>query len=178
MNTDSTNPVTLSERKKVVAIVGGHSHNTSEEAMGLAESVGRLAAESGLIVATGGFDGIMEAALRGAKKAGGTTMAVLKGNDKSSANRYADICIATSLDLAFMHVLVWTADVIVAFEGNYGTLTEIALALETRRPLVMVGIHRHLDTTAIPSDSFLHLPNVSGVNQTRLVSYFKRYAIL
>ena len=166
------------ERRKIVAIVGGHSHNTTDEAMDLAEQVGFFVAQAGFIVATGGFDGIMEAALRGAKRAGGTTMAILKGNNKDSANPYADICIVTSLDLAFIHVLVWTADVVIAFEGNYGTLTEIALALEIRRPLAMLGNTRHLDTTTITSDAYLSLPDMTASNQAKLVAYFKRHALL
>jgi uncharacterized protein (TIGR00725 family) len=95
-----------------------------------AENVGRLLAERGAVLVCGGLGGVMEAACRGAKEAGGTTIGILPGSDRSAANPYVDIAIPTGLGEARNALVVRSADALIAVGGAYGTLSEIALALK------------------------------------------------
>lgn len=142
--------------KKIIGIIGGHQHNTTRNALLLAEHVGAELARRGFAIICGGYDGIMEAVCRGCKEAGGTTIGVLKGNDLSQANPYIDYVIATSMDLASNHIIIWSSLGIIAFDGMYGTLNEIALALDTGKPLISLGQHRLLNVTNVDSNSFAH----------------------
>lgn len=141
---------------RLVGIVGGHLANTTEPALHLAEAVGEELARRGYGVVCGGFDGVMEAACRGAKRAGGTTVGILKGNDWRAGNAWLDIPILTSMDVACNNVLVWTAMGLIGFDGRYGTLNELALALDFGRPLVTVGRHELLNVAGVRSTRFSH----------------------
>jgi uncharacterized protein (TIGR00725 family) len=103
---------------------------------GAAESVGRGLAEGGAVVVCGGLGGVMEAACRGAKCAGGTTVGILPGGSRADANRYVDVAIATGLGELRNGLIVRTADVLVAVGGEFGTLSEIALALKAGKPVI------------------------------------------
>ena len=81
----------------------------------------------------------MEAACRGAKAAGGTTLGILPGSNRSDANAFVDVAVATGLGEGRNALVVRTADVVVAVGGAYGTLSEIALALRAGIPVV--GLH-------------------------------------
>ena len=81
----------------------------------------------------------MEAACRGAKKAGGTTVGILAGVDRSDANRYVDVAIPTGLGQARNAVIVRAGDALIAIGGGYGTLSEIALALRRDKHVVGLG---------------------------------------
>lgn len=105
----------------------------------LAEEVGALLARQGCVVVCGGLGGVMEAACRGAKGAGGTTVGVLPGNDRVAANRFVDIPIVTGMGEARNTVVVKSAQAVIAVGGMYGTLSEIALALKLGIPVV--GLH-------------------------------------
>ena len=78
----------------------------------------------------------MEAACRGAKAAGGTTVGILPGDDRAQANDYVDVAIATGLGEGRNALIVRAVDALVAVGGEYGTLSEIALALKTGKPVV------------------------------------------
>jgi uncharacterized protein (TIGR00725 family) len=104
----------------------------------LAEEVGRLLAVRGAVVVCGGLGGVMEAVCRGAKSAGGTTTGILPGLDRSEANPWVDVAIPTGLGEARNALVVRAADVLIAIGGEYGTLSEIALALKTGKPVVGV----------------------------------------
>lgn len=117
-----------------VAVVG--SGSAEREQLVLAEEVGRLLATRGALVVCGGLGGVMEAACRGAKSAGGTTVGILPGLDRREANAWVDVAIPTGLGEARNALVVRTADVLVAIGGEYGTLSEIALALKTGKPVV------------------------------------------
>ncbi|MBD0281155.1 MAG: TIGR00725 family protein [Thermoleophilaceae bacterium] len=104
--------------------------------MAAAESVGRALAARGAVVVCGGLGGTMEAACRGAKDAGGTTVGVLPGSDRAHANPFVDVAVATGLGEARNALVVRAADALVAIGGGYGTLSEIALALRTGKPVV------------------------------------------
>ena len=84
----------------------------------------------------GGLGGVMEAACRGARQAGGTTVGLLPGLDRRDANPYVDVAIPTGLGEARNALVVRTADVLVAVGGGYGTLSEIGLALRTGKHVV------------------------------------------
>lgn len=109
------------------------------EAERAAETVGRALAEAGAVVVCGGLGGVMEAACRGANAAGGTTLGILPGEDRRAANEYVDLAVATGLGEARNAVVVRSADAMVAVGGEYGTLSEIALALRAGMPVVGVG---------------------------------------
>ena len=106
------------------------------EVVAAAEAVGRELAARGAVVVCGGLGGAMEAACRGAKEAGGTTVGLLPGLDRSDANPYVDVAVLTGLGEARNALVVRTADALVAVGGGYGTLSEIGLALRTGKRVV------------------------------------------
>jgi uncharacterized protein (TIGR00725 family) len=121
-----------------VAVIGPGDGAAAEE-LEAAERIGRLLAEAGAVVVCGGLGGVMEAACRGAKEGGGTTVGVLPGRDRAAANQYVDVAIATGLGEARNALVVRAADVLIAVGGGYGTLSEIALALKGGTPVVGIG---------------------------------------
>jgi uncharacterized protein (TIGR00725 family) len=78
----------------------------------------------------------MEAACRGAKGAGGTTIGILPGTDRLAANAFVDVAIPTGLGEARNALVVRAADALIAVGGGYGTLSEIALALKAGKRVV------------------------------------------
>ncbi len=78
----------------------------------------------------------MESACQGAKEAGGTTVGILPGDDRAAANQFVDVAIATGLGEARNALVVRAADALIAIGGEYGTLSEIALALKAGKPVV------------------------------------------
>lgn len=117
-----------------VAVVGPWECDQATAA--LAEEVGRELAARGAVVVCGGMGGAMEAACRGAKAAGGTTVGLLPGMDRSSANPFVDVAIPTGLGEARNVLVVRAADVVLAVRGEFGTLSEIAFALRIGTPVV------------------------------------------
>ena len=117
-----------------VAVVGGGEANAG--ALAAAEDVGRELAKRGAVVLCGGLGGVMEAACRGAKAEGGTTVGILPTDDRRHANEYVDVAIATGMGEARNALVVRAADVVLAIDGEFGTLSEIALALRTGTPVV------------------------------------------
>lgn len=101
-----------------------------------AEEVGRLLAERGCVVVTGGVDEVMAAAHRGAKAAGGTTIAILPGESRADANAWADHVVVTGIGHARNLAVAATADVVIAIGGGYGTIAEMAFALRLGRLVV------------------------------------------
>ncbi|CAN5204946.1 TIGR00725 family protein [soil metagenome] len=129
--------VPVSERPPVVAVVGSGEADPELEA--IAERVGARVAGRGALLVCGGLGGVMAAACKGAKGAGGTTVGVLPGSDGSAANAFVDVVVATGLGEARNTVVVRSADVVVAVGGGYGTLSEIGFALKVGRPVVGLG---------------------------------------
>jgi hypothetical protein len=101
-----------------------------------AERVGAAVARAGAVLLTGGRGGVMAAASRGARRAGGVVVGILPGFARTDANRWVTIPIVTGMDQARNVVLVRSCDAIVAVGGMYGTLSEIALALKLGVPVV------------------------------------------
>jgi uncharacterized protein (TIGR00725 family) len=120
-----------------VAVVG--DGRCSAEVAAQAEAVGRELAQRGAILVCGGLGGVMEAACRGAKAAGGLTIGILPGAQRRDANRYVDIPIVTGMGEARNVLVVQSAQAVIAVHGEYGTLSEIAHALKLGIPVV--GLH-------------------------------------
>jgi uncharacterized protein (TIGR00725 family) len=104
-----------------------------------AEEVGRLLAERGCIVVTGGLDEVMAAAHRGAKAAGGATVAILPGEDRSAANPWADHVVVTGIGHARNLAVAASGQAVIAVGGSYGTIAEMALALRLGRRVVALS---------------------------------------
>jgi uncharacterized protein (TIGR00725 family) len=120
-----------------VAVIGASACGAAEE--GLAEEVGRLVALQGATLVCGGSGGVMEAAARGAKQAGGTTIGILPGHDRALANPYIDHIVTTGIGHARNLAVVSSGDAVIAVGGSYGTLSEIGLAAKIGRPVVILG---------------------------------------
>ena len=101
-----------------------------------AYDVGAAIASHNAILVCGGRGGVMEAAARGAKDNAGVTIGILPGNTKEQANPNIDIIIPTGIGEARNVVVVNTADALIAMHGRYGTITEIAFALKSGKPVI------------------------------------------
>lgn len=120
-----------------MAVVGpGDADAGAEET---AERVGRELARRGAVLVCGGLGGVMEAACRGAREAGGTTVGILPGTDRRSANRFVEVAVPTGMGEARNALVVRAADAVLAVRGGYGTLSEIALALKAGKPVIGLG---------------------------------------
>jgi uncharacterized protein (TIGR00725 family) len=116
-----------------VAVIGsGREHEAR------AEEVGRLLAERGCTVVTGGRGEVMEAASRGAKAAGGTTIGVLPGESRADANPWIDHAVVTGVGHARNLAVVASGDAVIAVGGKWGTLAEIGFAHALGRPVVIL----------------------------------------
>jgi len=113
--------------KKLVAVIGG-SVIKDEEIRQIAFETGKEIASRGYVLVCGGMGGVMEEASKGAKSVGGLVVGILPGKDKTDANPYIDIPVVTSISHARNAIIVRTADCVIAINGEYGTLSEIALA--------------------------------------------------
>jgi uncharacterized protein (TIGR00725 family) len=120
-----------------IAVVGPSAGTPAELALG--EAVGRLIAQNGAVLVCGGLGGLMEAAAGGCAEAGGRSVGVLPGNDRNAANPYLTTVVATGMGEARNAIVVRTADAVIAVAGEFGTLSEIALALKMGRPVIGLG---------------------------------------
>jgi uncharacterized protein (TIGR00725 family) len=103
-----------------------------------AEQVGRLLAERGATVVTGGLGEVMAAAARGAKGAGGTTIGILPGETRMDGNPWLDHVVVTGIGHGRNLAVVASGDAAIAVGGRYGTLAEIGFALTLGRPVVVL----------------------------------------
>src|SRR5881392_4046302 len=116
-----------------VAVIGsGREHEAR------AEQVGRLLAERGCTVVTGGLGEVMAAAARGAKTAGGTTLGILPGESRAGANEWLDHVVVTGIGHARNLAVAASGDGAIAVGGSWGTLSEIAFAMRLGRPVVVL----------------------------------------
>lgn len=123
--------------KPYVAVVGASV--ADKDLAALAEEVGRLLAERGACLLSGGLGGVMEASCRGAHEAGGQTIALLPSLDRRDANTYVDVVIPTGMGEMRNTLIVRAADAVIAVGGEFGTLSEVAFALATSTPVVGLG---------------------------------------
>lgn len=122
-----------------VCVIGGST--VTEEAYEAAKTVGRELASRGHTVVCGGLTGVMEAACHGAVSEDGHTIGILPGDDPDDANPFVDTAIATGLGNARNALVVLNADAAIAIDGNYGTLSEIAFALDAGLPVAGLETH-------------------------------------
>ncbi len=120
--------------KKLIAVIGG-SVIKSEKIREIAFEAGKEIALRGYVLICGGMGGVMEEASKGAKSVGGLVVGILPGKDISDANAYIDIPIVTAMSHARNAIIVRTAECVVAIDGEYGTLSEIALAKVINKPV-------------------------------------------
>ena len=121
-------------RTSRIGVIG--SAQCSREIYHLAEQVGEGIARGGALLICGGLGGVMEGACKGAKAAGGTTIGILPGIRPEDANPYVDIPLATGLGLARNLFVVRSSQALIAIEGGYGTLSEIAFSLQLGVPVI------------------------------------------
>jgi len=117
-----------------IAVVGGAQCSRDEAK--LAEAVGAELAKRKVTLVCGGLGGVMAAACKGARSAGGKTVGILPGSTRDEANPYIDIPIVTGIGEARNVIVVNTAQAVIAIGGKFGTLSEIAYALRSKTPVV------------------------------------------
>lgn len=124
------------DRKPVIAVIG--AGKCSRKLRDMAAEIGRYVAENGGVLLCGGLGGVMEGAARGAKEAGGTTIGIIPSENKADANQFIDHVIPTGFGQARNVLVVRAADAIVALPGKFGTLSEMAFALVSGKPIISV----------------------------------------
>ena len=102
----------------------------------LAEEVGKEIAKRGAAVVCGGLGGVMEAVCKGARSEGGLTIGIIPSDFRDDANKYVQIPIVTGMGIGRNVMLVKSADALIAVGGGFGTLSEIAHALNLGRTVV------------------------------------------
>ena len=126
----------ISKRPRI-GLIGGSK--AGKKFLEIAEDVGRLVAERGGVLVCGGMAGVMEAACRGAKEAGGLTVGIIPGAKRADANAWVDIAIATGMGYTRNALVVMNSDAIIAVDGAYGTLSEIAYAMIHEKKVIGLG---------------------------------------
>lgn len=117
-----------------IGVIGGSE--VSPQIAELAEEVGREIARHGAVLVCGGLGGVMEAACRGAKSEDGLTIGILPGDNRQDANPHVQIPIVTGIGYARNVAVVKSAQVVIAIDGSYGTLSEISHALQSGIPVI------------------------------------------
>jgi len=120
-----------------IGVIGGSRADT--KSLQLAFKVGQLIAKNGATLICGGLGGVMEAASRGAKQAGGLTIGILPGNSPHEANPHIDVAIATGLGYSRNSLVAMNSDALIAIDGEYGTLTEIAYGCIYGKKIIGLG---------------------------------------
>ena len=136
---------------RYVAVVGAGRATPGQEAV--AEEVGRRLAARGAVVVCGGLGGVMAAVSRGASEAGGVVLGLLPGPDRSAGNRWLTVAVPTGMGEMRNGLVVRAADVVIAIGGEYGTLSEVALALKGGRRVIGVGFGFEVDGVEEAADA-------------------------
>jgi len=124
-------------RTNLVSVIGGAS--ADQEDVSWAERLGELLADSGFTVICGGGTGVMEAVCRGIAFKGGHSIGILPGSSPLEANRWVETVIVTGMGTSRNRIIALSGDVAVAVGGMYGTLSEIAYALQAGKPVCATG---------------------------------------
>ena len=132
-----------------ISVIG--AGQASDDEMAAAEEIGRRLAEAGAVLVCGGLGGVMDAAARGCDAAGGVSVGVLPGEDRTHGSSNLTVRIATGLGEARNAIVARAADAVIAVGGEFGTLSEIALALKMGKPVVGLGTWS-LDLEGLPGD--------------------------
>ncbi len=137
-----------------VSVVG--SGTATGELYEKAREVGQLVAEKGGMVVCGGRSGVMEAAARGATEVGGVAIGILPDEDREKANEYLSYSVATGTGHARNLAVVCSGDVVISVGGEYGTLSEVGLALKVGRPVVALeswDLGEHVAVASSPEEA-------------------------
>jgi uncharacterized protein (TIGR00725 family) len=136
-----------------IAVIGGS--RPGGPALEAAFEVGRLIARAGAILVSGGLGGVMEAACRGAREEGGFTIGILPGTAPAEANPSVDVPIATGLGYTRNALVVMNADSVIAVDGEYGTLSEIAYGKIHGKTVVGLATWdvKGIETAATPEEA-------------------------
>ncbi len=121
----------------MIAVIGARS--CDQQVYEQAFQSGQELARRGYTVICGGLGGVMEAVCKGARTAGGRTVGILPGDNPAAANPYVDIAIATGLGPGRNLIIIHSAKAVLAINGRYGTLSELAFALQLNKPVVGLG---------------------------------------
>lgn len=127
----------MRSQRITISVIGGHKMTRKTEQN--AYKIGEIIANEGAVLICGGLDGVMKAAAKGAKEAGGLTIGLLPGKEKRDANPYIDIALPTSIGYARNAMVACSADIIVALPGSYGTSSEISYGIVYGRPVIDFG---------------------------------------
>jgi uncharacterized protein (TIGR00725 family) len=117
-----------------IAVIGGS--DVRPEVAALAREVGREVARRGAVLLCGGLGGVMAAAAQGTTQAGGVSLGILPDADRRRANPHLTYSIATNLGHARNVLISHSADAVIAVDGDYGTISEAAIALKLGKPVV------------------------------------------
>ncbi|HLF18979.1 MAG TPA: TIGR00725 family protein [Candidatus Omnitrophota bacterium] len=127
----------ISGQMVTISVIGGSTIDSNVEQ--LAYKIGKIVAKVGAILVCGGLGGAMEAAARGAKEAGGLTIGILPGRDKSDANPFIDIALPTTIGYARNVIVAASANIIIALPGSDGTSSEVSFGVVYKRPIIDLG---------------------------------------
>lgn len=122
-----------------ISVIGGSS--VEDRKYNMARRLGQELAARGHTVVCGGLGGVMEAVCRGVADRDGQSIGVLPGADPALANEYVSVPVATGMGSARNALVVQNGAAVIAVDGAYGTLSEIALALDAGKPVA--GLHTH-----------------------------------
>lgn len=125
------------EKKILISVIGGR--RVEKSLLKEAELVGRLLAQKNAVLICGGLGGVMEAVSRGMRSEGGLTVGILPQDHRDKANSFVDVPIATGLGIGRNVIIARAADAVIAVGGEYGTLSEIAFALQMGKPVVGIS---------------------------------------
>lgn len=154
-------------KRPIIAVIG--ASRASAEGLLLAEQVGTLLAQHGALLVCGGLGGVMEAASRGCAEAGGEVIGILPGADAEAANPYVTIPIATNVGHGRNVIIAHTAQALIAVEGEYGTLSEMAIGLKLGKRVVQLMCRYDLEEAVAAETPLqavtLALQSIAGGNE-------------
>ncbi len=146
--------------KKQIAVIGSSECNNS--IFNDAVEVGKLIADKGYVLVTGGRGGVMEGACKGCKMNGGKTICILPGKNKIDANKYCDYTILSGIGEMRNFLVVQSADTVVAISGGYGTLSELSIAEKQNK---IVYLYKPSKVTEMLKDKITVINNLGELRE-------------
>lgn len=146
---------------KTIAVIG--ARDCDSEISDIAARMGRLLAENGYTVICGGLGGVMEAVCKGAKDNNGLTIGILPGNNPGEANPYVDVSIATGMGISRNLIIIRSAVAVIAISGGFGTLSELAFALQLEKPVIGLRtweVSENVKIATDPEEAMMKLNNL------------------
>lgn len=143
----------------IIGVIGGS--RVDKETAELAYDVGKLLAGKEALVVCGGLGGVMEAVCQGVADGDGVSVGILPTDDTTEANYYVSIPIATGMGMARNFIIARTAEVLIAIGGSYGTLSEIAIALNLGKPVIALNTWEIEKAGFVDKDLFMRASDAS-----------------